>query len=176
MFGGKYGLDRYNIIHPFKSECSDWMWIYFLCKSHHLKMRHDRSVIAGTSAPHKHQKFTLWLDHLVPHISEDAFENEREYMKSQLDTELECKEQLQTALDKVNVQFAEAQARWKDQAEDAETARRNGAQESQAALSELRAAKISLEGEVAHLGEQLTEARAATQKHRDERNHIGAYL
>ena len=56
-------------------------------------------------------------------------ENEREYMKSQLDTELECKEQLQTALDKVNVQFAEAQARWKDQAEDAETARRNGAQE-----------------------------------------------
>merc|ERR1719399_2291749 len=47
-------------------------------------------------------------------------ENEREYMKSQLDTELECKEQLQAALDRVNAQFAEAQARWKQQAEDSD--------------------------------------------------------
>jgi hypothetical protein len=95
-------------------------------------------------------------------------ENERQYLKSQLDTEVECKNALETALAETNARFSEAQTVWtKKEGEMSETLREND-KSGTAQLSELQHRKIGLESEVASLEEQLKEQRKSGTRLRDQ--------
>jgi hypothetical protein len=95
-------------------------------------------------------------------------ENERHYLKSQLDTEVECKNALETALETTNARFSEAQQLWGKKEQEMSDKLRESGKSGTAQLSELQNRKIGLESEVASLEEQLKEQRKSGTRLRDQ--------
>jgi chromosome segregation ATPase len=95
-------------------------------------------------------------------------DNERQYLKSQLASEITLKNELQTALSAAQNQLASVQGQWKidvDTLKDAAVKESNDRQNTEARLTQ---SKLYLEGEVARLGTQCRDLKDAFTKVRDQ--------
>jgi hypothetical protein len=95
-------------------------------------------------------------------------ENERQYLKSQLASEITLKNELQEAMFQCQQQLVETQAQWKSDVEALKETTAQTVRESTFAQQRLHQTAISLEAEVARLNAHNTELKEGFVKMRDQ--------
>ena len=104
--------------------------------------------------------------------SQDAavrrLDNERQYLKSQLASEVTLKNELHEALFKCQQQLAETQVQWREDVDTLKEATTSTLKESTDAQKRIHQTALSLETEVARLTQQNTELKEGFNKMRDQ--------
>jgi len=95
-------------------------------------------------------------------------DNERQYLKNQLTSEVTCKNELQETLERTTRQLGEMKAAWKSESEGLATKIRQEADRRDAIEAELRTKNQSLNADVKTQSEQLAEIKEAYVKTRDQ--------
>ncbi|CAM9299338.1 unnamed protein product [Chrysoparadoxa australica] len=111
-------------------------------------------------------------DSLASHAGTEAvirrLDNERQYLKSQLESELTCKGELQEALDKSSRQLGEVKAAWKQELEERNEAHVEATDKLKRDLADSCSEKSSYEAELVSATRQLDLMREGYQKMRDQ--------
>jgi len=95
-------------------------------------------------------------------------DNERQYLKNQLTSEVTCKNELQETLERTTRQLGEMKAAWKAESETVGNKLRQEADRRDAVERELETKNKSLEAEVRTQSDQVKELKAAYLKTRDQ--------
>jgi len=95
-------------------------------------------------------------------------DNERQYLKNQLTSEVTCKNELQETLERTTRQLGEMKAAWKSESEGLATKIRHEADRRDAIETELQTKNQSLNAEVKTQNAQLSEIKEAYVKTRDQ--------